>query len=71
MEQFQGTKAPTGAHAFDTAALQAYLQQHLPGFAAQPVAQKVEPLLGPDPHRGQHRIARLADAYRRWLGIDK
>ena len=33
MEQFQGTKAPTGAHAFDTAALQAYLQQHLPGFA--------------------------------------
>lgn len=33
MEQFQGTKAMAGTHAFDTAALQAYLQQHLPGFA--------------------------------------
>ena len=33
MEQFQGTKAMAGTHAFDTAALQAYLQQRLPGFA--------------------------------------
>jgi aminoglycoside phosphotransferase (APT) family kinase protein len=33
MEQFQGTKPPVGAHAFDSAALQTYLQQHLPGFA--------------------------------------
>ena len=33
MEHFTGTKAPSGAHAFDTAALQAYLQARLPGFA--------------------------------------
>ena len=33
MEHFTGTKAPSGAHAFDVAALQAYLQIHLPGFA--------------------------------------
>jgi aminoglycoside phosphotransferase (APT) family kinase protein len=33
MDHFLGTKPLTGAHAFDTAALQAYLQQHLPGFA--------------------------------------
>ncbi len=32
MEQFQGTKPMTGTHAFDTAALQAHLQAHLPGF---------------------------------------
>ena len=33
MEQFQGTKAMAGTHAFDTHALQAYLEQRLPGFA--------------------------------------
>jgi aminoglycoside phosphotransferase (APT) family kinase protein len=32
MDQFQGTKPLTGPHAFDTAALQDYLQLHLPGF---------------------------------------
>jgi aminoglycoside phosphotransferase (APT) family kinase protein len=33
MDQFQGTRPMAGTHAFDTAALQAHLQQHLPGFA--------------------------------------
>ena len=33
MDQFQGTKPLAGTHAFDTAALQSYLEQHLPGFA--------------------------------------
>jgi aminoglycoside phosphotransferase (APT) family kinase protein len=33
MDHFLGTKPLTGAHAFDIVALQAYLQQHLPGFA--------------------------------------
>jgi aminoglycoside phosphotransferase (APT) family kinase protein len=33
MDQFQGTKPLGGTHAFDSAALQAYLTQHLPGFA--------------------------------------
>ena len=33
MEQFEGTKPPAGAHAFDIAALQRYLQRQLPGFA--------------------------------------
>ena len=33
MEQYQGTKPPSAAHAFDVAALQAYLQRALPGFA--------------------------------------
>jgi aminoglycoside phosphotransferase (APT) family kinase protein len=33
MDHFLGTKPPSGAHAFDVAALQAYLEQHLPGFA--------------------------------------
>jgi aminoglycoside phosphotransferase (APT) family kinase protein len=33
MDQFQGTKAVAGTHAFDSAALQAYLQSQLPGFA--------------------------------------
>ena len=33
MDQFQGTKPLGGAHAFDSGALQAYLTQHLPGFA--------------------------------------
>jgi aminoglycoside phosphotransferase (APT) family kinase protein len=32
MDHFMGTKPLSGTHAFDTAALQAYLQQHLPGF---------------------------------------
>ncbi len=32
MEHFLGTKPMTGTHAFDTAALQAYLQAQLPGF---------------------------------------
>jgi len=33
MEQFTGTKPVASSHAFDTAALQAHLEQHLPGFA--------------------------------------
>jgi aminoglycoside phosphotransferase (APT) family kinase protein len=33
MDQFQGTKPLGGTHAFDSAALQTYLTQHLPGFA--------------------------------------
>jgi aminoglycoside phosphotransferase (APT) family kinase protein len=33
MEHFVGTKQLSGTHAFDTAALQAHLEQHLPGFA--------------------------------------
>ena len=33
MDQFQGTKAVADSHAFDTAALQSYLQAKLPGFA--------------------------------------
>ncbi len=33
MDQFQGTKAVASSHAFDTAALQSYLQAKLPGFA--------------------------------------
>ena len=33
MEQFTGTKAVAERHAFDTLALQAYLEQHLGGFA--------------------------------------
>jgi aminoglycoside phosphotransferase (APT) family kinase protein len=33
MENFSGTKPVSDQHAFDTAALQAYLQQHLAGFA--------------------------------------
>ena len=33
MDQYQGTKAPSAAHAFDVQALQAYLQRELPGFA--------------------------------------
>jgi aminoglycoside phosphotransferase (APT) family kinase protein len=33
MDQFQGTKPLGGTHTFDSAALQAYLTQHLPGFA--------------------------------------
>ena len=32
MEQFVGTKPVAESHAFDVAALQAHLQQHLPGF---------------------------------------
>ena len=32
MDQFLGTKPLSGSHAFDTAALQAHLQRHLPGF---------------------------------------
>jgi aminoglycoside phosphotransferase (APT) family kinase protein len=33
MDHFLGTKPLSGTHAFDIDALQAYLQQHLPGFA--------------------------------------
>ncbi len=33
MDQFQGTKPLGGTHGFDSGALQAYLTQHLPGFA--------------------------------------
>jgi aminoglycoside phosphotransferase (APT) family kinase protein len=33
MEHYTGTKAMAESHAFDTAALQAHLLQHLPGFA--------------------------------------
>jgi len=33
MDHFQGTKPVAGTHAFDTAALQSYLQAQLPGFA--------------------------------------
>ena len=33
MDHFLGTKPMAGTHAFDTAALQAHLQAHLPGFA--------------------------------------
>jgi aminoglycoside phosphotransferase (APT) family kinase protein len=33
MDHFLGTKPMAGAHAFDTAALQAHLQAYLPGFA--------------------------------------
>jgi hypothetical protein len=33
MEHFTGTKAVAASHAFDVAALQAHLLQHLPGFA--------------------------------------
>ena len=33
MEQFMGTRPVAASHAFDVAALQAYLQAHLPGFA--------------------------------------
>ena len=33
MDHFVGTKPLSGTHAFDTAALQAHLEQHLPGFA--------------------------------------
>ena len=33
MEQFTGTKAMAASHAFDTAALEAHLRQHLDGFA--------------------------------------
>jgi len=32
MEQFEGTRPMAGTHSFDTDALQAYLQAHLPGF---------------------------------------
>ncbi len=32
MDQFTGTKPVADSHAFDVAALQAHLQQHLPGF---------------------------------------
>jgi aminoglycoside phosphotransferase (APT) family kinase protein len=40
MEHFEGTKAMAGTHAFDTAALQAYLQQRLPGFAGPLTVQQ-------------------------------
>jgi aminoglycoside phosphotransferase (APT) family kinase protein len=33
MDHFVGTKPLSGMHAFDTEALQAHLEQHLPGFA--------------------------------------
>jgi aminoglycoside phosphotransferase (APT) family kinase protein len=33
MDHFTGTKPVAASHAFDSAALQAHLQQHLPGFA--------------------------------------
>ena len=33
MEQFIGTRAVAASHAFDVAALEAYLREHLPGFA--------------------------------------
>ncbi len=33
MEHFLGTKPMTGVHAFDSSALQAHLEAHLPGFA--------------------------------------
>jgi aminoglycoside phosphotransferase (APT) family kinase protein len=33
MDHFLGTKPLSGMHAFDTGALQFYLEQHLPGFA--------------------------------------
>ena len=33
MDQFQGTKPVAATHAFDTTALQTYLQTQLPGFA--------------------------------------
>jgi aminoglycoside phosphotransferase (APT) family kinase protein len=33
MEQYTGTRPVAASHAFDTAALQAHLQAHLPGFA--------------------------------------
>jgi aminoglycoside phosphotransferase (APT) family kinase protein len=33
MDHFLGTKPLSGTHAFDTSALQAYLERHLPGFA--------------------------------------
>ncbi len=33
MDHFLGTKPMAGTHAFDTAALQAHLEAHLPGFA--------------------------------------
>ncbi len=31
-ENFEGTKAVSGAHQFDESALQVWLSQHLPGF---------------------------------------
>ena len=34
MEQFSGTREMSASHAFDVAALQAYLERELPGFAA-------------------------------------
>ena len=40
MESYVGTKALAGAHAFDVAALQAYLQARLPGFAGPPQAEQ-------------------------------
>jgi hypothetical protein len=33
MDHFLGTKPLSGMHAFDTGALQSYLERHLPGFA--------------------------------------
>ena len=33
MEHFTGTRAPTASHAFDTAALDRWLTDHLPGYA--------------------------------------
>ena len=38
-EQFTGTRAVSEAHAFDTAALPAWLAQHLPGLADDDAAQ--------------------------------
>ena len=32
-DHFVGTRTVSGVHAFDTAALQAYLERSLPGFA--------------------------------------
>jgi aminoglycoside phosphotransferase (APT) family kinase protein len=40
MDQFLGTKPLTDMHAFDTVALQAYLQEHLPGFAGPLTAEQ-------------------------------
>ena len=42
MDQFTGTKAVAERHAFDIAALQAYLERELPGFLTGP--QRYRPL---------------------------
>ena len=46
MDQFTGTREVAASHAFDVAALQAHLQQHLPDFAGPLTGVKRMPRRG-------------------------